>query len=117
MWDIRVGRNARANDILTWEESGGRDWFLHARDSSGPHVVISDRSDDPPRPPMDVIARAARLATGLTTLRCRRCRDGCDVSVVCLVRVEEVCRHRAVGRVILPVDVEYVCAHGRTLRS
>jgi len=37
---IRVGRNARANDTLTFEFARGNDVWLHARGLTGAHVVV-----------------------------------------------------------------------------
>jgi predicted ribosome quality control (RQC) complex YloA/Tae2 family protein len=39
-WEIRVGKNARSNDELTFRNSHKEDFWLHAQGSGGSHVVI-----------------------------------------------------------------------------
>lgn len=56
---IRVGRNNRQNDRLTCKESEKTDMWLHTKDITGSHVIIS--SDGREIPEM-VIYTAARLA-------------------------------------------------------
>jgi predicted ribosome quality control (RQC) complex YloA/Tae2 family protein len=60
---IRVGRNAKTNDLLTLRHSRKADWWLHARDGNGAHVVVVARhaTEAPPRP---VLEYAAGLAAG-----------------------------------------------------
>lgn len=54
---IWVGRNARNNDLLTTKYAQKDDWWLHARDTSGSHVVIKS-----PNPSMEVLEYAASIA-------------------------------------------------------
>ena len=56
MW---VGRNSRQNEIATFDKGGGADYWLHARDVPGAHVVI--KFDGRPIPD-NVIHRAAEIA-------------------------------------------------------
>lgn len=57
---IWVGKNAAANDLLTFRHAHKNDVWLHARDVPGSHVVIKHQSGRTvPRP---VIERAAALA-------------------------------------------------------
>lgn len=59
--EIRVGRNARANDELTFRHSRPDDIWLHARDVAGAHVVLSwGRRDQ--NPPEQDVRDAAVLA-------------------------------------------------------
>ena len=44
--EIRVGRSARENDILTFRLSKGADFWFHATGSSGAHVVVPGRKDE-----------------------------------------------------------------------
>lgn len=37
---IRVGKGAKSNDILTFSQSKGSDWWFHVRDYPGSHVVL-----------------------------------------------------------------------------
>jgi predicted ribosome quality control (RQC) complex YloA/Tae2 family protein len=37
---IWVGKNAKANDLLTFQLANGRDWWLHVSGYSGSHVII-----------------------------------------------------------------------------
>lgn len=56
---IRVGRNNRQNDRLTCKESEKTDIWLHTKDITGSHVIISA---DGKEIPDEVILTAARLA-------------------------------------------------------
>ncbi|HEY0110375.1 MAG TPA: NFACT RNA binding domain-containing protein [Fibrella sp.] len=57
---IRIGRNAKNNDLLTQRYAYKDDLWLHARDVSGSHVVVKYRAGKPF--PKTVIERAAELA-------------------------------------------------------
>ncbi len=57
---ILVGRNAEANDQLTFKHSFKDDLWLHAKDVAGSHVLIKYQSGK--NFPKDVIERAAELA-------------------------------------------------------
>jgi len=59
--EVRVGRNARANDALTREHASPDDIWLHAREATGAHVVLrwGRREGHPPR--QDLV-EAATLA-------------------------------------------------------
>lgn len=54
---IWVGRNAKNNDLLTTKYAQKDDWWLHARDTPGSHVVIKN-----PNPSMDLLEYAASIA-------------------------------------------------------
>ncbi|MBC7815136.1 MAG: NFACT family protein, partial [Burkholderiales bacterium] len=54
-----VGRNSRQNDLVTFDKGGGDDWWLHARDVPGAHVVV--KYDGRPVPER-VIEQAASIA-------------------------------------------------------
>ncbi len=56
MW---VGRNSRQNEIATFDKGGGADYWLHAHDVPGAHVII--KFDGRPIPET-VIERAAEIA-------------------------------------------------------
>lgn len=56
---IWVGRNARQNDIVTFEKGGSADLWLHARGVPGAHVIIKSGAGDVPDA---VIRRAAQIA-------------------------------------------------------
>ncbi|NJD09758.1 MAG: DUF814 domain-containing protein [Gemmatimonadetes bacterium] len=60
--EIRVGRNARANDALTRAHSAPDDIWLHAREVGGAHVVLrwGRRDANPPRP--DLVEAAVLAA-------------------------------------------------------
>jgi predicted ribosome quality control (RQC) complex YloA/Tae2 family protein len=60
-WEIRVGKNARSNDELTFRHSRKEDFWLHAQGSGGSHVVIRNpqRKENPPR---TVLTYAGTLA-------------------------------------------------------
>jgi predicted ribosome quality control (RQC) complex YloA/Tae2 family protein len=48
--EVRVGRNARANDALTRAHAAPDDIWLHAREAGGAHVILrwARREDSPP---------------------------------------------------------------------
>lgn len=58
-WVIWVGRNARQNDLVTFDKGGPEDVWLHARGVPGAHVIIKSAGRDVPR---HVLERAASLA-------------------------------------------------------
>ncbi len=45
---IWVGKNAKANDSLTFQIANGRDWWLHINGCPGSHVVIRVMKDQEP---------------------------------------------------------------------
>ncbi|HUH13570.1 MAG TPA: NFACT RNA binding domain-containing protein, partial [Longimicrobiales bacterium] len=59
--EVRVGRNRRANDDLTFHHSSPGDVWLHARDVGGAHVVLRWTDADASPPAVD-LAEAAVLA-------------------------------------------------------
>lgn len=59
-WQIWVGKSAKTNDLLTFKHAKKGDFWLHARDVPGSHVIIRNPQNKPiPKP---VIERAASLA-------------------------------------------------------
>lgn len=59
--EVRVGRNSRANDELTFHHSSPHDVWLHAREAAGSHVIL--RWPDPEaNPPARDLTEAAVLA-------------------------------------------------------
>lgn len=58
---IWVGRNAKANRVLTFQLAKSRDWWMHLRDQPGAHLVLR-RADGGP-PPLSHLLAAAWLAT------------------------------------------------------
>src|SRR5690606_21762503 len=48
--EVRVGRNNRANDELTFHHSSPNDVWLHAREASGAHAILRwpDPNSNPP---------------------------------------------------------------------
>lgn len=59
-YQILVGKNARANDLLTLKVAHKDDLWLHAKDVAGSHVVIRQQAGK--KIPKDVLERAAELA-------------------------------------------------------
>lgn len=59
--EVRVGRGAKGNDALTLRHSSGNDFWLHARDVGGAHVILrwTDREANPPH---SELLEAATLA-------------------------------------------------------
>jgi predicted ribosome quality control (RQC) complex YloA/Tae2 family protein len=59
-YHIWIGKNAKANDILTLKYAFKEDLWLHAKDVPGSHVVIKYKAGK--NFPKDVIERGAQLA-------------------------------------------------------
>ncbi|MBK7876671.1 MAG: DUF814 domain-containing protein [Planctomycetes bacterium] len=66
--EIRVGRNAKDNDALTFKHARGNDLWLHTADTPGSHVVLRiDERGKEPDP--DELVDAAHLAVHFSPLR------------------------------------------------
>jgi len=66
--EIRVGRGARANDDLTFHHAAPDDVWLHARHTSGAHVVLRwGRPGNPPARDLQEAAVLAALNSGART--------------------------------------------------
>jgi predicted ribosome quality control (RQC) complex YloA/Tae2 family protein len=57
---IWVGKNAKANDRLTFQLANGRDWWMHTKGCSGSHVIIRLSKDQEPDP--ETLKDAMQLA-------------------------------------------------------
>ena len=77
-WELRVGRSARDNDLLTTRHSHPRDLWLHAQGVPGSHVVIRSAGRHVPG---DVLRAAARVAAHHS-----RARTSSTVAVLCTER-------------------------------
>ena len=61
-WQILVGKHSSANDTLTFKVASQNDYWLHARDVAGSHVIIRNQAGKTlPKP---VLEYAAALAAG-----------------------------------------------------
>jgi len=60
-WELRVGRSAQDNDVLTHKKTNSSDFWFHAQNVSGSHVIVRNpqRVDVLPK---DIIAKAAGIA-------------------------------------------------------
>lgn len=87
-WEILVGRGARQNDRLTFQEAAPRDFWLHVAHLPGSHVVIRN-PDHLPEAPKAVVQEAAQLAVRHSKAR----RAGGKVPVH-LCRVADVSKRR-----------------------
>jgi len=61
---ILVGRNARQNEIVTFNEAGRDDLWLHVRDGPGAHVVIRCGGQPVPELTLNFAARLAAWYSG-----------------------------------------------------
>ena len=59
-FEIRVGKNAKSNDLTTFKHSFKEDLWLHVKDAGGSHVIVKYKSGT--NFPKPVIERAAQLA-------------------------------------------------------
>ena len=95
-WEIWVGKNARANDELTFRTAHKEDWWLHAQGASGSHVVVRNPRRQEHLPP-EVKEYAARLAAVNSSAR-----HSSYVPVI-ITRVKYVRKPRGAGAgVVLP---------------
>ena len=76
-FEIFIGRNAKANDKLTFDYSARNDLWLHARDVPGSHVVLRDK------PGQSVPPYILEQAAGIAAYHSKRKNDGlCPVIYV-----------------------------------
>ena len=47
-FDLYVGKNNYQNDYLTFEFANGNDWWFHAKDCAGSHVILKNDGRDIP---------------------------------------------------------------------
>ena len=59
---VTVGTSARENDYITFQVAKPTDYWFHARDFPGAHVILTSTSHNTPAPPND-IQFAADIAT------------------------------------------------------
>lgn len=64
-YKILVGKKATSNDELTFKIASKNDWWLHAKDVSGSHVIVKSKTDQAELPG-NVLAYAASLAAGFS---------------------------------------------------
>ena len=59
-YDIYVGKNNLQNDELTFKVASGGDWWFHAKDCPGSHVIVKQKAGE--EMPDTTFEEAARLA-------------------------------------------------------
>ena len=65
-YDIYVGKNNLQNDYLTFDFATGNDWWFHAKNAPGSHVILKSKGDEiPPR----AFEEAGKVAAYYSTLR------------------------------------------------
>jgi predicted ribosome quality control (RQC) complex YloA/Tae2 family protein len=69
-YTILVGKNAKQNDLLTFQYSKKNDIWLHARDAFGSHVIVRNPSD------RDLPAPVLEYAAGLAARHSKRKHEG-----------------------------------------
>ncbi len=79
---IWVGKTAKNNDLLTFHHANGSDWWLHAHDYPGSHVVIHHLKKGE-QPDHETLLDAAELA-----LRFSKAKDTHDKGEVTLTQVK-----------------------------
>jgi predicted ribosome quality control (RQC) complex YloA/Tae2 family protein len=88
---IKVGENAKDNDILT-ETSYPKEWWLHVIDAPGSHVVICHEGE--------IIPRETKRDAAILAVRHSKA-SGMSMVPVDLVRVEDVVSTKNHGQVHL----------------
>ncbi|MBR5970437.1 MAG: NFACT family protein [Lachnospiraceae bacterium] len=64
-YDVYVGKNNDQNDLLTFGERGKDDWWFHAKQMPGSHVVLRGKGEEiPDRAFEEAAALAAYYSTG-----------------------------------------------------
>lgn len=92
--EIRVGKSARDNDKLTFHCSNGLDWWLHAQNYPGSHVVVPFQKGQ--ELDVDTLNDAAELA-----LRYSKAKNSGE-GEVCLTQVKGLSRVKGTpGKVML----------------
>jgi predicted ribosome quality control (RQC) complex YloA/Tae2 family protein len=66
---VRVGKNARSNDELTFKYARSNDYFFHARGIEGAHVILRPNIPKGQRPSGNEIIRAASIAAYFSKAR------------------------------------------------
>lgn len=66
-FQILIGKNAKNNDLLTLKYAQKNDTWLHAKDVSGSHVIIKEKSGQ--KIPKTVLEKAAALAAWFSKRR------------------------------------------------
>jgi predicted ribosome quality control (RQC) complex YloA/Tae2 family protein len=64
-WRVYVGRSAADNDRITFKLANGNDFWFHARETPGSHVLLKGSGE----PPQKAIHDAARLAAHFSKLK------------------------------------------------
>ena len=65
-YDIYVGKNNLQNDYLTFDFATGNDWWFHAKNAPGSHVILKSKGEEiPPR----AFEEAGKVAAYYSTLR------------------------------------------------
>ncbi|MEA3288475.1 MAG: NFACT RNA binding domain-containing protein [Candidatus Marinimicrobia bacterium] len=59
-YDILVGRGSSDNDVLTFKVAGKNDWWFHARQIRGSHVILRTGNQQPQQP--DIVSAAKHAA-------------------------------------------------------
>lgn len=65
-YEFLIGRNNRQNEQLTFKTANRYDWWLHAKDIPGSHVIIRNKGEDLPA---EVLEFGARLAAYYSSSR------------------------------------------------
>lgn len=77
--EILVGRTSRDNDELTFKHARGNEWWLHAQDHAGSHVVIRTDGELPEQTLLDAATLAVLYSkagkTGKQPVSYTRCKN------------------------------------------
>jgi predicted ribosome quality control (RQC) complex YloA/Tae2 family protein len=67
-WSVLAGRTEDDNDILSTELARPNDWWFHAADVPGSHVILQARDEH--EPPREILEMAAAVAAYHSKGRC-----------------------------------------------
>jgi len=87
-FQIWVGKNAKGNDKLSFHYANGLDWWLHAKDYPGSHVVIHGTHGQ--EPDVETLKDAAELALRFSKAKDRHEGEVCLTQVKALKRVKGI---------------------------
>lgn len=99
--EIRVGKSAKDNDKLTFHYSNGLDWWLHASNYPGSHVVVHCQKGQ--EPDEETLYDAAELA-----LRYSKAKNNGE-GEVCLTQVKRLKRFKNTPGKVMVSEHRIIC--------
>lgn len=86
--EVWVGKDARCNDLLTFQYAKGADWWFHAHGYAGSHVVLRCNKDN--NPDAASLKEAAELALRFSKASVNKQGEVCVTQVKWVKRVKSI---------------------------